>query len=678
MKRIIFITAYLFICFTSGAQDVTKDKIVASVYAILMDAPNNFTNFRGINLNTDTDGNITCKIKKPVFANGNLFSQTIKYWKKTNNSWLTLESDDEAGENNFRTVELALDLLADKNIFIKRESTLGATTVIKYVDSSYNEIASLWYKSSLRYMIYFKSGTSIQYQLQKYLASKKNSTQSREPVAKKNYTEAREPSVKANENMTAIVLLNDYFLFYQNLTNTSDLGFDWIFDTRDPAALEIKLTYINILSSIRNQLPYSITDDLYDATTIISIDGIPTAKMTRQQAVDLLKGTPGTNCTIGLKFKTAAKDELHTIVLKRESGSGILAEQEHYAKGIENFKKGQFEKAISDFKLIQYYPEAQIMLWKIYSGRILDEISFANNGILLKGQLKRYFNQDSLSKYSFPTSSNPQLLELKALYCNEYKFNTAGITSAKNSLNKLAADKGDVFSQEYMVRLHTSHYDTDASFISKNILPDKEQAWYWYKRAVAGGSKTGPQMLSNINKMKTEKDVYGVNFNGYVFDFKDAKAVSTVAHMQNGLTKILPPGICPFGVKGFESGILLHTSRGIGFKWTTHVMQDYAFANKHYEYALQSFMDNFPRYDFKDIQWMNVQVNDRYLKAKVAHFTATETDGKNYIMSMSIVLEKVSTGYQIVLEYKDIDKITKAVIVPKVEIDEDDWDDDND
>ena len=185
-------------------------------------------------------------------------------------------------------------------------------------------------------------------------------------------------------------------------------------------------------------------------------------------------------------------------------------------------------------------------------------------------------------------------------------------------------------------------------------------------------------MLSNINKMKTEKDVYGVNFNGYVFDFKDAKAVSTVAHMQNGLAKILPPGICPFGVKGFESGILLHTSRGIGFKWTTHVMQDYASANKHYEYALQSFMDNFPRYDFKDIQWMNVQVNDRYPKAKVAHFTATETDGKNYIMSMSIVLEKVSTGYQIVLEYKDIDKITKAVIVPKVEIDEDDWDDDND
>lgn len=475
------------------------------------------------------------------------------------------------------------------------------------------------------------------------------------------------------DKIPASVLLNDYFLFYQNLTNISDLGFEWIFDTKDLAALEIKVTYINVLSSIRNQLPYSITEDLYDVTTIISIDGVPTAKMTRQQAVDLLKGTPGTNCTIGIKFHTAAKDELHTIVVKRKANAGILVEQEYYSEGIEKFKKGQFESAINDFKLIQYYPGAQIMLWKIYSGRILDEISFANNGILLKGQLKRYINSDSLNKYSFSASSNPQLLSLKALYCNEYKFNATGITSARNSLNKLAADKEDVLSQEYMVLLHTSHYDTDASFISKKILPDREQAWYWYKRAVAGGSKKGPQMLSDINKMKTEKDVYGVNFNGYVFDFKDAKAISSVAHMQNGLTKILPPGICPYGVKGFENGILLHTSRGIGFKWATHVMQDYAFANKHYEYALQSFMDNFPRYEFKDIQWLNVQVNDRYLKAKVAHFTATEADGKSYIMSMSIVLEKVSTGYQIVLEYKDIDKITKAVIIPSTQtVDDDD------
>jgi tetratricopeptide (TPR) repeat protein len=480
--------------------------------------------------------------------------------------------------------------------------------------------------------------------------------------------------IKANEKAGNPVLFSDYFLFYDNLTNISDLGFEWIFDTKDPASLEIKITYINMRSSVRDKLPYSVTEDLYDVTTITSIDGIPTAKMTRQQAVDLLKGTAGTNCTIGIKFHTAAKDELHTIVVKREAAAGILTEQGVYKKAIESFKKGQFESAIQSFKLIQYYPGAQIMLWKIYSGRILDEISFADNDIVLKSKLKNYSNQDSLIKYSSPTSYNPQLLALKGLYCYSNTANATAITSAKNILTKLAAVKGDVFSQEYMVRLHTSHYDTDASFISKNILPDKEQAWYWYKRAVAGGSKNGAKMLSDINKMKTEKDVYGAMLSDYVFDSKDVNAIIKEAHLKNAVTKILPNSICPFGVKGFENGIRLNQSRGIGFQWTTHIMQDYEFANKHYEYALQKFRDNLPRYEFKDIQWMDVQVTDRYVKAKVAHFTATETDGRSYIVSMSVALEKKAGGYQILLEYKDIDKITKAVKVPQAEIEEDDED----
>lgn len=88
--------------------------------------------------------------------------------------------------------------------------------------------------------------------------------------------------------------------------------------------------------------------------------------------------------------------------------------------------------------------------------------------------------------------------------------------------------------------------------------------------------------------MKSEKDVYGVFLSDYVFDSKDVNAIIKEAHLTNAVTKILPNSICPFGVKGFENGIRLNQSRGIGFQWTTHIMQDYEFANKHYEYALQN------------------------------------------------------------------------------------------
>jgi hypothetical protein len=187
-------------------------------------------------------------------------------------------------------------------------------------------------------------------------------------------------------------------------------------------------------------------------------------------------------------------------------------------------------------------------------------------------------------------------------------------------------------------------------------LPDKEQAVYWYKRAIAGGSKEGAKIWEAITKMKTSKDVYGVDLGrSRVFTFTDAKAITKVAHLKHGLMGIIPDYISPFGVNGFEEGVVyIQEKSHFPYAWTTHIIKnkDFAFAN--YDDALYVFQNVFTKTDFKDIEWYySREPKENLLKYNVAKFTAMENDGKFYKMGMALYIEAVKGGYKINLQYTE-------------------------
>lgn len=650
MKKIVII---IFICFsvnTLMAQEVLKDKIIANVYAILMEAANDFKNYSGDVLTTEKNGDNTFKLIRPIFIKNNYFSSKIHYWKTSDYYSLALESDDEGGESIYRTVESALDKLVEQNVLTKSETRFPAgvqTKAIGYYDSRKYPVASLWFKSTipvLRYSIVFSSNKNIQNQLKEYLSIAKINI----PVTQPNVTPLKKPA-KTIEKYVDLISFNEYFLFYQNLINNSDLGFDWIFNTKNPDSLEIKFVYIYPNSPFTKAVDFKINNNI---VTIVKIDGVPTAKITQQEAINLLNGKPGTNCEIVLRIKKNGIDLLIPKTITRSTYTNLA--KSNYEKGIAAFKKAKIDEAIKYFNDYTY-PPSQIILFKIYSGRILDEISFTNKeDAAVYNKLHNLINIDSIKKYSQNQADNAALTALLSLYCNEYQFNTPGLTNAKSILTKKAADDGDVLAQEIMAYTHAWHFKEDEEFISRDILPDKLQAMYWYKRALAGGSKEGEKMWAAIRKMKTSENVYGVDLGrSRVFNFKDAKAVTKVAHLKHGLMGIIPDYISPFGVNGFEEGVVYTDDKShLPFTWSTHIIQNKDFAIKNYEDALYVFKHEFSNGDIKDVNWLYSPKQDgAILKSNAAVFTVIENDGKSYKMRMMLYLLEADGGYQIGLQY---------------------------
>lgn len=446
------------------------------------------------------------------------------------------------------------------------------------------------------------------------------------------------------------IVFNEYLLFYQSLTNTSELGFDWIFKTYNPDSLEIRFIYIDPNGAFRKSIGVQIN---YNVTTIVAIDGKPTAKMTKEEATNLMKGKPGSNCELTLRVKNSEIDELIKSNITRHTFTNSA--KNNYDKGIAAFKKAKIDEAIKYFSDYSY-PESQIILFKIYSGRILDELKFTNQSAAPAYQkLRSLINADSVKKYSDNKMDNPTLTALVSLYCYGYKFNTPDLTTTKNILTKKAADDGDVRSQELMAYLHAWHF-RDNDLISKDILPDKQQAIYWYKRAIAGGSKEGAKIWEAITKMKTSKDVSGVDLGrSRVFTFTDAKAVTKVAHLNHGLMGIIPNYISPFGINGFEDGVVYTVDKShLPFTWSTHIILDKDFAFKNFDDALYVFKNEFTNSSFKDIKWFASREQEgNLLKHHAAKFTSVENDGKAYKMRMSLYMQAVKGGYQINLQYSE-------------------------
>jgi hypothetical protein len=339
--------------------------------------------------------------------------------------------------------------------------------------------------------------------------------------------------------------------------------------------------------------------------------------------------------------------------VKREPYTSLA--KTNYEKGIAAFKKAKIDEAIKYFSDYSY-PESQIILFKIYSGRILDEIYFTNKSDATAYQkLRSLINADSVKKYSDNKMDNPTITALLSLYCYSYKFNTPNLTTAKNILTKKAADDGDVRSQELMAYLHAWHFNYD-DMIAKDILPDKEQAVYWCKRAIAGGSKEGKKIWEAITKMKTSKDVSGLDLaRNRVFTFTDAKAVTKVAHLNHGLMGIIRDYISPFGVNGFEEGVMyIQEKSHFPYTWTTHIIKDKDFAFANFDDALYVFQNEFTKSDFKDIRWYAITEQEGdLLKYNAAKFTAVENDGQAYKMQMALYMGAVKGGYQINLQYTE-------------------------
>jgi hypothetical protein len=428
------------------------------------------------------------------------------------------------------------------------------------------------------------------------------------------------------------------------------LGFDWIFKTNNLDSLEIRFVYIYPDGAFIKSTGAAVNNNV---TTIVAIDGKSTAKMTREEAVNLMTGKPGTNCELTLRFKAGKVDGLMYATVKREPYTSLA--KTNYEKGIAAFKKAKIDEAIKYFSDYSY-PESQIILFKIYSGRILDEIYFTNKSDATAYQkLRSLINADSVKKYSDNKMDNPTITALLSLYCYSYKFNTPNLTTAKNILTKKAADDGDVRSQELMAYLHAWHFNYD-DMIAKDILPDKEQAVYWCKRAIAGGSKEGKKIWEAITKMKTSKDVSGLDLaRNRVFTFTDAKAVTKVAHLNHGLMGIIRDYISPFGVNGFEEGVMyIQEKSHFPYTWTTHIIKDKDFAFANFDDALYVFQNEFTKSDFKDIRWYAITEQEGdLLKYNAAKFTAVENDGQAYKMQMALYMGAVKGGYQINLQYTE-------------------------
>ena len=156
MKKTVATFWFLFIGFILLAQDAQKNKIIANTYAVMADAGNDFQKYKGEFVSTDKYGTQNYKLKKKIFVTDDFFSADIDFTKNGSSYLLTLKSDEEAGENIYNTVVSALDDLVTKGILTKSERKFPPgiqTKAFEYVDANKDPIASVWFKSSVRYMI---------------------------------------------------------------------------------------------------------------------------------------------------------------------------------------------------------------------------------------------------------------------------------------------------------------------------------------------------------------------------------------------------------------------------------------------------------------------------------------------------------------------------------------------
>ena len=118
---------------------------------------------------------------------------------------------------------------------------------------------------------------------------------------------------------------------------------------------------------------------------------------------------------------------------------------------------------------------------------------------------------------------------------------------------------------------------------------------------------------------------------------------------------IIPDYISPFGINGFEEGVVYTVEKShLPFTWTTHIIKDKDFAFKNFDDAFYVFQNQFSKYDFKDIEWFYArEQKGDLIKYEVAKFTAVENDGKSYKMRMSLYMEAVKGGYKINLQYDE-------------------------
>ncbi len=483
------------------------------------------------------------------------------------------------------------------------------------------------------------------------------------------------PPIKPDSKIS----FNKNFLYYTSLINTSDLGFDWIFDTKNPDSLEIEILYRYDKGPLSKRLIELKKN--YGVSNIIAIDGVSTAKMSREQAINLLKGNAGSTCT--LVFNHFAKPvygavigansiyNYETIQVTREAQPNLEKKLLH-DKGMEELKDGNIEQAIYFFKPNAtvgwgYYDESLLMMLKLFSGDILNDLDFSGkDGAIIKKKFQSYSNIDSLKKYNMYTlfgRGYPRITALLSKYTKELSspvaYKNLQLPEPDYMMLAGAAYAGDVEAQEKMVDFHTL---TNNDIIY--LLPDKEQATYWFKRAVLGGSGKEVDMKEKISKSNFSYDSTNSKFIE-LFSFKELQSMMAVAHMYPDLNKIFTKNMCPFAIRGFEAAKGTgQDSLAMGYEWQTHVIKNKNAATQVYNSIYLKFMKEFSANTFPDIKWYVIPDNyfksfsypalyspDLQLANVMADFTVKEKDGQLYKMRMLLIIWDRKSGYQIAVRY---------------------------
>lgn len=194
MKNVLLVITLFFstlvLAQKKSNQEVEKNRIIANVYAIVLDGKNDFENFKGDLISTNNNVTIY-KAKNQNDATKNFFTATIKLDKAVYNM-LKFESDDEKGEFFFRTVEQAFETLVTENRLTKKDLRFPAGSETKattyYSVDGISPVAYIWYKSTdpvLRYSISICANKKVVDCVQNYVENNKiNVPKSEKTVAK--------------------------------------------------------------------------------------------------------------------------------------------------------------------------------------------------------------------------------------------------------------------------------------------------------------------------------------------------------------------------------------------------------------------------------------------------------------------------------------------------------------
>lgn len=271
MKKLLFLILLLFfntivLAQKKSNQEVEKNRIIANVYAIVLDGKNDFENFKGDLISTNNNVTIY-KAKNQTDATKNFFTATIKLDKAVYNM-LKFESDDEKGEFFFRTVEQAFEILVTENRLTKKDLRFPAGSETKattyYSVDGISPVAYIWYKSTdpvLRYSISICANKKVVDWVQNYVEANKIS------IPKTTIKPIKKESKIAHQD------LKNKVLEPSNIENvkipetkpqfaTSQLKPNYIKDQIDTSSLEGK-------DAVRSQNGYQLYVDLrFEAMTL--------------------------------------------------------------------------------------------------------------------------------------------------------------------------------------------------------------------------------------------------------------------------------------------------------------------------------------------------------------------------------------------------------------------------